>query len=235
VTPIGATAAVLDTHQRSVVCQLTGRDLAVKQPGPGFAMHMYRMRWAIQNGFTNYDFQTGDFSYKFDLGGIERRVECHLVSTKDGRNLRGKLEPLSLPMVLHWALEQHEAGKLAEAEQSCREILAVDPEHGAALELVEQINRQRQQQAATIFVVVGHTQIVKLGEAIRAAYPGARHFELPPATWFVRHDDQSATDVATKIGIADGKLGAQAIVFSLGQWSGWGRNELWEWIGARTG
>jgi SAM-dependent methyltransferase len=83
-----------------------------------------------------------------------------------------------------------------------------------------------------IFVIVGHTEIPKLGEAIKAAYPEGQHFELPPSTWFVRHEYRSVADVASKIGISDGKLGAQAIVFTLGGWSGWARNELWEWMRA---
>jgi hypothetical protein len=84
------------------------------------------------------------------------------------------------------------------------------------------------------FIIVGHTEISKLGEAVRAAYPTGQHFELPPSTWLVKHNYHSANDIARQIGILDGKLGTQALVLSLEQWSGWGPKDLWQWIEAKN-
>ncbi|PBB79321.1 GNAT family N-acetyltransferase [Mesorhizobium sp. WSM3879] len=142
--PIGVQATLIDRKNRALIGMLNGRDLAVKKPAPGFALHLYSIRWAIQNGFAVYDLQTGDFSYKYDFGGLERRVECLLVSTASRRNLRDRLESRSLPVVLARAKALHQAGDLEAALRGCRQILAADPAHAEALSLLRQLDGARQ-------------------------------------------------------------------------------------------
>ncbi|RWM39452.1 GNAT family N-acetyltransferase [Mesorhizobium sp.] len=141
--PIGVQATLIDRKNRSLIGMLNGRDLAIKKPAPGFALHLYSVRWAIQNGFAVYDLQTGDFSYKYDFGGLERRVECLLVSTASRRNLRDRLESRSLPVVLARANALRQAGDLEGAARACRQILDADPVHGRARQLLEQLDAAR--------------------------------------------------------------------------------------------
>ncbi|TPN85530.1 GNAT family N-acetyltransferase [Mesorhizobium sp. CU2] len=141
--PIGAQATLIDRKNRSLIGMLNGRDLGIKKPAPGFALHLYSIRWAIQNGFKIYDLQTGDFSYKYDFGGIERKVECLLVSTAGRRNLRDRLEPRSLPVVLARAKALHQAGDPDGAVRMCRQILQSDPGYGEALQLLEKLDAAR--------------------------------------------------------------------------------------------
>ncbi|MDX8448565.1 GNAT family N-acetyltransferase [Mesorhizobium captivum] len=141
--PIGVQATLIDRKNRALVGMLNGRDLAVKKPAPGFTLHLYSVRWAIQNGFAVYDLQTGDFSYKYDFGGLERRIECLLVSTGSRRNLRDRLESRSLPVVLARAKALHQAGDLEAAVRACRQILAADPSHVQGLRLLQQLDAAR--------------------------------------------------------------------------------------------
>ncbi|TGS90127.1 GNAT family N-acetyltransferase, partial [Mesorhizobium sp. M2D.F.Ca.ET.178.01.1.1] len=108
--PIGVQATLIDRKNRSLIGMLNGRDLSIRKPAPGFALHLYSIRWAIENGFAVYDLQTGDFAYKYDFGGLERKVECLLVNTATRRNLRDSLERRSLPVVLARAKALHQAG-----------------------------------------------------------------------------------------------------------------------------
>lgn len=141
--PIGAQATLIDRKNRTLIGMLNGRDLEIKKPAPGFSLHLYSIRWAIQNGFAVYDLQTGDFSYKYDFGGLERRVECLLVSTATRRNLRDRLEGRSLPVVLARAKALHQAGDLEGAARACRQILDADPDHAGALQLLQQLDTAR--------------------------------------------------------------------------------------------
>ena len=142
-TPIGVQASLIDRKNRSLIGMLNGRDLAIKKPAPGFALHLYSVRWAIENGFAVYDLQTGDFSYKYDFGGLERRIECLLVRTASRRNLRDRLESRSLPVVLARAKALQQTGDLEGATRVCRQILDADPAHAGALQLLEQLDAAR--------------------------------------------------------------------------------------------
>jgi CelD/BcsL family acetyltransferase involved in cellulose biosynthesis len=139
-TRIGVQASLIDWKNHSLISLLNGRDLNVKRPPPGFVLHLHCIRWGIENAFKVYDLQTGDFSYKYDFGGLERRVECLRVTTHDEQNLRGTLEPLSVPVVFGRAQGLRKEGKVYDAAEACRQILAVDPNHADALELLKQLD-----------------------------------------------------------------------------------------------
>lgn len=137
---IGIQASLIDWKNRTLISLLNGRDLNVKRPPPGFVLHLHCVRWGIQNGFKVYDLQTGDFPYKYDFGGIERRVECLRVSTHDRRNPRGALEPLSVPVVFRRAQRMEEDGKPDDAAQACLQILDIDPNHADASRLLKSLD-----------------------------------------------------------------------------------------------
>jgi CelD/BcsL family acetyltransferase involved in cellulose biosynthesis/Flp pilus assembly protein TadD len=136
---IGAQARLIDRKKRSLIAFVSARDMTVKRPSPGFALNLHSVRWAIENGLTVYDLQTGDFSYKYDFGGLERRVECLLLRTKSGQTLREALEIRSLPVVFARLLTLQKAGRFAEAEVGCQQILDVAPRHEGALTLLDQL------------------------------------------------------------------------------------------------
>ena len=137
--PIGARARLLDQKNRSMICLVGARDLSVRRPPPGFVVHLYSIRWGIENGFKTYDLQLGDYSYKYDFGPEERRIINHAIVTKSKQNLRGKLEPRSLPYVFAMAQRFAAGGQAANAAAGCRQILRVDPDHAGARELLEKI------------------------------------------------------------------------------------------------
>ncbi|RUW78044.1 MULTISPECIES: GNAT family N-acetyltransferase [unclassified Mesorhizobium] len=141
--PIGVQATLIDRKNRSLIGMLNGRDLSIRKPAPGFALHLYSIRWAIENGFAVYDLQTGDFAYKYDFGGLERKVECLFVSTATRRNLRDSLERRSLPVVLARAKALRQAGDLDGAVRACRQILSADRSHSGARQLLEQLDAAR--------------------------------------------------------------------------------------------
>lgn len=141
---IGIQASLIDWKNRTLISLLNGRDLNIKRPPPGFVLHLHCVRWGIQNGFTVYDLQTGDFPYKYDFGGIERRVECLRVSTRDQRNLRGTLEPLSVPVVFRRALRMVKDGNLDDAAQACLQILDIAPDHADASRLLKKLDVELQ-------------------------------------------------------------------------------------------
>jgi tetratricopeptide (TPR) repeat protein len=137
--PIGVQGSLIDRKRGALVSLLNGRDLSVKRPPPGFALHVFSLRWAIEHGFRVYDLQTGNFSYKYDFGGLEQRVECLAVATRDGRNLGGALEPRSIAAAFTYCRNAHAGGKFAEAAIGCHQILDSDPDHHGAAHLLEEI------------------------------------------------------------------------------------------------
>lgn len=137
--PIGARARLLDEKTGSVICLVGARDLSVQRPPPGFIIHLYSIRWAIENGFKTYDLQLGNYDYKYDYGPEERRIVNRSIKTKSQQNLRGKIEPRSVPFVFAMAQRFAAGGQASQAAKGCRQILEVDPDHTGAGELLKAI------------------------------------------------------------------------------------------------
>ena len=184
---IGLQASLIDWKNRSLISLLNGRDLSVKRPPPGFVLHLHCIRWSIEKGFAMYDLQTGNFSYKYDFGGLERRVECLRVTTHDQQNLHGKLDPLSLPVVFGRAQRLKKEGKLFDAAQACRQILEAEPSHADAAPLLREL--EAEQQRALPANLSAATACINAARSLRPRTPIARSCRQtrttsrPPICW----------------------------------------------------
>ncbi|MGO4712007.1 GNAT family N-acetyltransferase [Bradyrhizobium sp. 2TAF24] len=125
--PLAALATLMDARKRAFLFYITGRDETFDGPPPGLILHGHSIRHAIANGFTRYDFLRGNERYKYSFGVSEERLHCHVIATRDHRNLGGKLDPHAVAGALKLATERHQAGKLAEAEIGYRQILETAP------------------------------------------------------------------------------------------------------------
>jgi len=83
-----------------------------------------------------------------------------------------------------------------------------------------------------VFVVVGHQGLNELGAAIREHYTG-QHYVLTPATWFVA-DNITSGEVSAKLGLENGKIGAQGVVVTVTTYAGFAPRDLWEWIKSKV-
>ncbi|HMN14977.1 MAG TPA: GNAT family N-acetyltransferase [Bellilinea sp.] len=131
--PLGALAILVDTAKRSLLFRIGGRDETFNDLPPGFVLHAYSIRYAINNGFMVYDFLRGNEPYKFSFSSDERRIKHILMRTKDGKNLGNRLDSRSLPVALQLAKKLHRGGRLAEARLGYQQILELEPQCPSAL------------------------------------------------------------------------------------------------------
>jgi CelD/BcsL family acetyltransferase involved in cellulose biosynthesis/Tfp pilus assembly protein PilF len=136
-------AILVDDRKKTYNFIVGGRDESFKGPPTGLVLHAYAIRHAIANGITKYDFLRGNEPYKYSFGCEERRIGSLFVTTKDHRNLGGKIDARSIPIVLERAFELHRADKLDEAERAYHQVLDVDPHHAKALHLLGTIAAKR--------------------------------------------------------------------------------------------
>jgi tetratricopeptide (TPR) repeat protein len=131
--PLASLAILMDRRKATLLFLMTGRDESFKGPPPGMLLHAHSIRYAIANGFREYDFSQGNEPYKYSFGVKERRIRCLAVATKNGLNLGGKLDRRTIPDALKQTTELHQNGKLAEAERCYRYILDVEPRNADAI------------------------------------------------------------------------------------------------------
>jgi len=62
--------------------------------------HAHSIRYAIENGFTEYDFLRGNETYKYSFGVKERSIRHIVIGTKNGRNIGGRLNSRTVPAAL---------------------------------------------------------------------------------------------------------------------------------------
>ena len=137
--PLAALATFIDRRKRAFLFYMTGRDETFDGPPPGVILHAHSIRYAIENGFTEYDFLRGNEPYKYSFGVKERRIHCVVVGTRNGRNLGGKIDRRTVPAALKEATELHKARKLPQAERGYRQILEVEPENADAIHRLGQL------------------------------------------------------------------------------------------------
>jgi tetratricopeptide (TPR) repeat protein len=82
---------------------------------------------------VRYDFLRGNEPYKYSFAGQEDRICCFILSTKNGRNLGDRLNPLTVGDALSLVTGLHQSGKLAEADRGYQQILQIDPDNADAL------------------------------------------------------------------------------------------------------
>ena len=148
--PVGALATLVDARKRSFHFYMAGRDETFDGPQPGLVLHAHSIRHAIRGGFVAYDFLRGNEPYKYSFGVEERRNSSFAITTRDKKNLSGRLDRRSLPFALQTAMEHHRAGRRAEAERGYRQILDIDPRNADALYGLGQILQKRSEHAAAI-------------------------------------------------------------------------------------
>jgi CelD/BcsL family acetyltransferase involved in cellulose biosynthesis len=137
--PLAALATFTDPQKRSFLFYMTGRDETFEGPSPGLILHAHSIRYAIENGFTEYDFLRGNEAYKYSFGVKERRIRCVAIDTRNGLNLGGRLDLRTIPDALKEATELHQTGKLPEAENGYRQVLAVEPDSADAVHRLGQL------------------------------------------------------------------------------------------------
>lgn len=136
--PIAGQGSLIDRANNTLICLVGSRDLAVRKPAPGFQLHLHCIRWAIEQGFDCYDMLRGGEAYKYDMGAVDLVLDRHRIATRSLRNLRGKLEPRTLPTVFARAQAMVEAGQAVFAAMACQQILQAEPGYpgiGALLKL----------------------------------------------------------------------------------------------------
>lgn len=79
-----------------------------------------------------------------------------------------------------------------------------------------------------VFAVIATTEPERVNAAVIEQY-GANHFRFSPTTWFVV-DDGTSLFVSEKLGIADGRIGAQGAVLLFTGYSGYAAPQVWQWL-----
>jgi len=122
-------AIFLDRQKRVAHFYMTGRDESFEGPAPGLLLHAWSIRQLIGEGCIVYDFMRGNEPYKWLFGSEPMYLQCLRVTTRSGRNLGGRLDRRSLPVVIEGATQMHRKGKFAEAEAAYLQVLALEPDN----------------------------------------------------------------------------------------------------------
>lgn len=175
--PLGALAIFVDKKKKSMLYWMAGRDETFKgPPPPGIVLHAYSIRHAIANGITTYDFLKGNESYKYMFASDDRRVKFLTLRTADQKNLGGRLDQRSLPIVFDRSFAFHKAGRVADAKNGYGQILDIEPENRITLYALAQLLAADGDHAAAVktfrtFVALepgSHRAWSKLGDSLAA-------------------------------------------------------------------
>lgn len=161
--PLAALATLIDRRKRSFLFYMTGRDETFDGLPPGVILHAHSIRYAIEQGFTEYDFLRGNEAYKYSFGVKERRIRCVVIGTRNGRNIGDKLDRRTVPAALKEATELHQSRKLQQAERGYRQILEVDPDNADAIHRLGQL----------LTTTGNHVAARKLFKSLTGLRPGA--------------------------------------------------------------
>jgi tetratricopeptide (TPR) repeat protein len=125
--PLGGLAFLIDERKKALLFYLGARDENVTTPPPGFLLHAYSLRHAVSRGIRTYDFLRGNEPYKYMFNAAELRIKCIEVATKTRKNLGGRLDRRSLPVLVERAVSLHKCGRVADAERGYRQALRLEP------------------------------------------------------------------------------------------------------------
>ena len=119
---IGVMGGIADRARGQLVFAVSGRDLASDDPAIGLLLHAHAIRWAIENGFSSYDFGHGDEPYKYTFGAVDAEVFNIRISrrVRDGQ----VFDPFCTPEALRRAQGFLETGRPDAALAILRQITA---------------------------------------------------------------------------------------------------------------
>lgn len=83
-----------------------------------------------------------------------------------------------------------------------------------------------------MFVILGQTNHLQLGQVIAAKYPND-HLALNPGQWIVIASG-TAKEISDHLGITDGSTG-DAVVVAGTSYYGRASSQIWEWMASRMG
>jgi hypothetical protein len=120
--PVAVLASFVDWEKKCLLFFVAGRDPTWKTIPAGLLLHAHSIRWAITNGLRSYDLLRGDEQYKYSLGAEDRMIACIRVETRDGKNLRRKLDPGSREFILNDMRLRIAQGDTRSRRQLCAQI-----------------------------------------------------------------------------------------------------------------
>jgi tetratricopeptide (TPR) repeat protein len=183
-TRVGMTLSFADRQKGRLIGFLAARDQSIRKPSPGFVLNLFAIRWAIDNGFTTCDLGTGNFAYKFHLGGEEALVKRYRIDVRSGANLHGQVDSSTLDLALEEVERAYKARELLAAERGCREILAVDPGHARVKDLPEKIARLKN---AALAVLVDALKLQEGGHIEDALWLFQKVLEIDATNFEAHH------------------------------------------------
>ena len=131
--PVAALAILADPVKKAMLFVITGRDETYDEAPAGYLLHAYSIRHAIAQGFATYDFLRGDEPYKYLFASQEGRLRACSVTTRNGDNLGGALDPRGLARMRDMAFDLERKRQPAAAERAYRQILGLRPDDALTL------------------------------------------------------------------------------------------------------
>jgi CelD/BcsL family acetyltransferase involved in cellulose biosynthesis len=140
---VGALICFTDKRHDNLLFYVAGRDESFNDLPGGLVLHAHAIRHAIENGFKTYDFLRGNEPYKYSFATGEYRAINIRIVTKNGHNLGGRIDPMSVPMALSAAKELAKKNMAGPAEIGYRQILQVDPNNTEAMAACRRLTEAR--------------------------------------------------------------------------------------------
>ncbi|PSL21710.1 GNAT family N-acetyltransferase [Shimia abyssi] len=121
---LGALGHVVDRERGRVHFIVAGRDVDAKDPFIGAALHFFSIQWAIENGFTLYDFCHGNEEYKYSFGAQDHEV-YYFSARRDAYNPHFAFDSISTGEALQRIQEFIKDGKTDRAMRACNQLSAL--------------------------------------------------------------------------------------------------------------
>jgi hypothetical protein len=83
-----------------------------------------------------------------------------------------------------------------------------------------------------VFAVIATVNPAAVKNAVTTQY-GANHFEFSPTVWFVP-DVGTTKTILDKLGLTEGKIGAQGVVLKFTGFAGYAPATAWTWLQANS-
>ena len=130
---VAALAIFIDHQKKQLLYFVAGRDETFKNPSPGLVLHAHSIRWAIENGFKQYDFLRGNEPFKYSLGATQRKIRYLAISTQSGSNLHQSLDPEHLNQALIKTHGYLKKKQYEQAEKAIKQIIEAQAAHSKSV------------------------------------------------------------------------------------------------------